>query len=140
MLFNDASFWLLANKARLDDVAAKESIHLLVAVDAPWRLCFFTARSDQYFVRNGVKNVRQLLFLHAHGLNFKEELCLWAYVRVIAALHKHDRDYVEERLNCCIELVHALPHYNLQHDEAPSEHLPKHQCQQEVRTHEMAGA
>lgn len=74
--FSDVAFWTLESLVEIDNIAAKESIHLHVAVDTFGRLCLLHTRSDQHFARDGVKQVGQLLLLHAHGLHFEEELCL----------------------------------------------------------------
>ena len=101
-------------------VAAEESVHLLVAVDALWSSCLRRKRADQKPIRHRIHQVGQLLFLFASHFQSQEKLRLGSDAVIVAALDQnHEKqDETEDHHHC--ELVIFVPHHDVKTVEGPN--------------------
>ena len=62
----------------INDVRAKEFVHLLIAINAFREAILAHLGRDQYFVRYRVEQIPELLFLHLGYFDFQKEVGLYS--------------------------------------------------------------
>ena len=110
---------MLRNETRLDHVASKERVHLLVAVDALGCPCLLHSRADQELVGHGVQQIRQLSLLLAHYFDAKEQKCLRAHAAVVASFHHDDQKEVDAQIDRYTHLKVLLQFDDVKDDKHP---------------------
>ena len=127
----------LGQSLRLHYVAAKELIDLLVAIDALRCTCFTCLRANKHFVRESVKQVRQVSLLLAHGLDPREKSRLGVVVRVEHHLKAKQNQEGQNDARRYIVVVKLVPLGDLEQKGHPRDELPHQQVQYPVDSREV---
>ena len=91
----------------------------MVGVDASNEFAFLSLRTDEYFIRDSIHQVAQLLLLQQlHLLDLVEELCLRLHIVVYRNLEEwhHERQHRQSLQGVCLVTHVDTMHYESDRD------------------------